>query len=366
LQIGDVIADRAVVWSRSDKPARMFVDWSVHENFDDATTVRGPYALEAGDFTSRVDLADLPRGRDIFVRVTYADLDSGKARSEPVVGRSGRRAESRAASFSPRRRGDNARLRAEGSPMGKGLNPDKSSWTHDSLTNIMEKIDANGDLGEWRPMSGVEPIVRAFSAEHVVKLTNLSHAQLRYWDRTGFFKPEYADGSLRSPFGRVYSFQNVVGLRTLGLLRKFHRVSLQHLREVAEVLGRYRNAPWSEMKLYVLNKRVYFQEPETGRVRSALEGQYVCIELEDVAHNVAAEANKLTKRSQDQVGRVERNRYVAHNAWVISGTRIPTKTIWRYHDAGFSTARIIREYPTLTESDVRAAIEHEERQAQRA
>ena len=28
LQIGDVLADRAIVWSRSDRPARMLVEWS--------------------------------------------------------------------------------------------------------------------------------------------------------------------------------------------------------------------------------------------------------------------------------------------------------------------------------------------------
>jgi alkaline phosphatase D len=87
LQIGDVIADRAIVWSRADKPARMFVDWSLHEDFGEATTVRGPYAVETSDFTSRVDLVGLPAGREIFVRVVYEDLESGKARSEPVLGR---------------------------------------------------------------------------------------------------------------------------------------------------------------------------------------------------------------------------------------------------------------------------------------
>jgi alkaline phosphatase D len=87
LQIGDVLSDRAIVWSRADKPARMLVDWSMYENFSDAVALRGPYALEASDFTSRIDLTGLPAGEEIFVRVTYEDLDSGKARSEPVLGR---------------------------------------------------------------------------------------------------------------------------------------------------------------------------------------------------------------------------------------------------------------------------------------
>jgi alkaline phosphatase D len=87
LQIGDVVGDRAIVWSRSDKPARMFVEWSRDESFANAVTLRGPYALDVTDMTARLDLTNLPPDSDVFVRATFEDLDSGKARSEPVVGR---------------------------------------------------------------------------------------------------------------------------------------------------------------------------------------------------------------------------------------------------------------------------------------
>jgi alkaline phosphatase D len=87
LQIGDVRADRAVVWSRADRPARMLVEWSRDESFREATVLRGPHALPGRDHTSRVDLAGLPTDATVFVRVQYQDLDRGRARSEPVVGR---------------------------------------------------------------------------------------------------------------------------------------------------------------------------------------------------------------------------------------------------------------------------------------
>jgi len=87
LQIGDVRSDRAIVWSRSDKPARMFVHWSRHEDFRGAVELRGPYALPESDLTSRIDLTELPGDEEIFVKVVYEDLDSAKARSEPVFGR---------------------------------------------------------------------------------------------------------------------------------------------------------------------------------------------------------------------------------------------------------------------------------------
>ncbi len=45
----------------------------------------------------------------------------------------------------------------------------------------------------------------------------------------------------------------------------------------------------------------------------------------------------------------------------LDGTRIPTALVWDFHEGGAETAEILRAYPSLTEEDVRAAIEHESR-----
>jgi alkaline phosphatase D len=87
LQTGDVLGDRALVWSRADRRSRMFVEWSLDQRFRGATRVRGPHVLDVTDYTGRVDLVDLPANEDVFVRVTFESLDSPKARSEPAVGR---------------------------------------------------------------------------------------------------------------------------------------------------------------------------------------------------------------------------------------------------------------------------------------
>ena len=209
-------------------------------------------------------------------------------------------------------------------------------------------------------------VIRAFNANHVVRLTALSHSQLRYWDDTGFFKPRYAFENRRSPFSRVYSFQDVVGLRTLSHLRKVHHIPLQQLRKVARRLSEYRDRPWSELILYVLGKEVYFREPETERVRGVLSGQYTLVHLESIIHDLTSEAAKLKQRSPDQIGHIERHRFVVHNAWVIAGTRIPTRAIWRFHQAGYSADKIIQEYPPLTRADIQAAVRHEEKLAAQA
>ncbi|MBL8168034.1 MAG: alkaline phosphatase D family protein [Acidobacteria bacterium] len=83
---GDVSADRAIVWSRTDRPARMIVEYATTESWQNAQRVVGPAALEPGDFTARVDLAGLPAGQKIFYRVSFQDLSDSKLVSEPVIG----------------------------------------------------------------------------------------------------------------------------------------------------------------------------------------------------------------------------------------------------------------------------------------
>ena len=53
---GDVDDDRAIVWSRTDRASRLIVEYATTESFKDPRRVVGPAALEASDFTARVDL----------------------------------------------------------------------------------------------------------------------------------------------------------------------------------------------------------------------------------------------------------------------------------------------------------------------
>lgn len=86
IQIGDLAPGRAVIWSRADRESRMYVEYAFNEQFTDAVTVRGPYALEGSDFTARQDLTGLPGGKDVFVKVWFEDLTNARGKSEPVFG----------------------------------------------------------------------------------------------------------------------------------------------------------------------------------------------------------------------------------------------------------------------------------------
>ncbi|MBR8840383.1 MAG: alkaline phosphatase D family protein [Stigonema ocellatum SAG 48.90 = DSM 106950] len=83
---GDINGKNAVIWSRSDRPAKLIVEYATDQSFRGARRVVGPNALEDSDFTARVYLNDLPLNEQIFYRVFFQDLDNTKIFSAPVTG----------------------------------------------------------------------------------------------------------------------------------------------------------------------------------------------------------------------------------------------------------------------------------------
>lgn len=205
--------------------------------------------------------------------------------------------------------------------------------------------------------SQMASIIRFFGAEHVQRLTGLSAYQLREWDKAGFFAPQYAYENRRVAAGRVYSFTDVVGLRTLAVLSKKHRIRLPELKKTAAKLSRWSDTPWSSLTLYVLNREVHFQNPQTGKIEGATSGQFAAaIPLEDVMQDMRSEAKRIAQRESHTIGKVERHRFRMHNAWCVSGTRIPVSAIYNFADAGYRAKQIVEQYPDLTLKDVREAL----------
>ncbi len=121
-------------------------------------------------------------------------------------------------------------------------------------------------------MTDVGNVVFAFSADNVTQLTRLTKSQLAYWDKLGFFSPQYAADNRRSPYSRVYSFRDAVGLRTLSLRRNQYDVSLQRLRKFAERLANYEPSLWARSQVYMLGREFYVGEPGSDFAEN-IEGQ---------------------------------------------------------------------------------------------
>jgi len=84
VQSGDVEADRAVVWCRTDRPARLRVRYATTDALAGARErVSAPTSADA-DFTARLDLTGLPPGQRIVYEARFEGANG--ALSEPVRG----------------------------------------------------------------------------------------------------------------------------------------------------------------------------------------------------------------------------------------------------------------------------------------
>lgn len=203
--------------------------------------------------------------------------------------------------------------------------------------------------------------IRAFTDEQVVRLTGLTKGQLRAWDRKEFFAPQYAYEDRGVPYSRIYSFRDVVGLRTIYKLMTEYDVSHQQLRKAAAELVRRGYSHWADTKIYVVKGEIHFQPPGEKHAESLRDGQLAMIPIIDVIHDVQARVNDLNTRSRAKRGKIEQHKYVARNAPVVAGTRIPTAAIRRFREDGYTIAQIVKQYPSLTPADVRAALAFEKR-----
>lgn len=206
----------------------------------------------------------------------------------------------------------------------------------------------------------------AFTTETVSRLTNLSVRQLHHWDRTGFFAPAFADPNTRRPHSRVYSFQDVVGLRTIATLRE-SGVSLQELRKVRTLFAPGQDSEWAQRRFYMVGRRVFFTH-EDAIVAAKPLGQRVepeILEMGPIVAEVSESIRQLTIRKREQFGQITRDRSLMGGAPVIAGTRIPTSIVAWFYGNGYSVNEIIAEFPRLTGADIEAAIAFEKGQGDR-
>jgi alkaline phosphatase D len=87
VQAGEVGNGRAVVWSATDRPARLLVEYATSERFANARRVVGANALPESGYTAKAVLSGLPAGEEVFYRTTFLDLGDMKTLSPAQTGR---------------------------------------------------------------------------------------------------------------------------------------------------------------------------------------------------------------------------------------------------------------------------------------
>jgi uncharacterized protein (DUF433 family) len=209
-------------------------------------------------------------------------------------------------------------------------------------------------------VSNTDNIIAAFTEEQVARLTGISPRQLRYWAGDGFFVPSIELPAADLPPMRLYSFRDLVCLKVINALRNDAKISLSHLRVVKDRLSRLGEDMWAKTTLYVLGRRVVFDNPETGEKEEVASGQLVLqIPLVVVSGNMHEAVRAMRQRDSSEHGRIDTKRTGAKTP-VIAGTRIPVRTIQDFGEAGYTVEQILQQYPTLIEADVRAALDYKD------
>ncbi|MDC1198765.1 DUF433 domain-containing protein [bacterium] len=197
-------------------------------------------------------------------------------------------------------------------------------------------------------------MIAAFSEDQVARLTGLSRNQLRSWNRSGFIRAEFSDSNSRS-YSRIYSFKDLLKLRILNQLRNVYRVPMPELRRVEKELSHLGEQKWTSQKLWVLNRRVVFEEPESRKRREIASKQFVAeIPLDVVTTDARKDIEKMNNRT-DVAGNIVKKRQFHSSEPIFEGTRIPVEAIVGYIRENYEDGEILRRFPSLLRADIAAA-----------
>jgi uncharacterized protein (DUF433 family) len=192
-----------------------------------------------------------------------------------------------------------------------------------------------------------------FTSEQVMRLTGVSRRRLDYWLDRGVVSAD-VDAARGRGRVRLWSFANLIEVRIALALRD--EVSLQLL---GKIVGKLRQrglaAPLAEVRVTVLpdDGRVLVQEGDGGWTEP-LSGQFVLLlslPLDQYAAEIT-EAVARDRKVQRQPGQVVRHRGRLGSKEVFAGTRVPVAAVKRMLTAGWTSERILAEYPGLTAADI--------------
>lgn len=133
VQSGDPTDDGMVIWSKTDRPARLIVEWGPDASLTTVERLEGPVATAETDFTARLVVPHRGAGRRIHYRVRFEADTASRASSQPMVG-----------SFrTPPGPGENVRIAWSGDTAGQGFGIDLA---HGGMKTYASMAQAAPDL----------------------------------------------------------------------------------------------------------------------------------------------------------------------------------------------------------------------------
>jgi uncharacterized protein (DUF433 family) len=196
----------------------------------------------------------------------------------------------------------------------------------------------------------MDTTVMAFSREQAAKLSKLSAHQLRAWAK-GLYCPSWTELGL-------YTFVDLVALRTLGQLRTKYNVRPAELRRASKYLKAHSDQPWSKLKLGVGPKnRIYFWDSDARCWLSAdgVDQSIASVALDQIGTKLKREVSAVRRRPDEDFGQTERTRGVCGGQLRFKGTRVTVAAVQALLRIGRTSKQILTEFPSIAAPDIAAA-----------
>jgi len=202
----------------------------------------------------------------------------------------------------------------------------------------------------------------AWTTEQVVRITGVSQRKLNYWLGKDIIGAEIDEAYGRGRV-RLWSFGNLIEIRVAQMLRD--RLSLQLIGKIVRQLrvGGI-DSPLTELRFGIADSKVTRREDDVivqradGSWDTPLNGQIVIevvLRFDEIRHDLMLAATE-DRKSRRKPGEVEKRRGRMGSAETLVGTRVPVATIRRLSGSGWSTARILENYPGISKADIKAAL----------
>lgn len=208
------------------------------------------------------------------------------------------------------------------------------------------------------------PRLLAYEPKHVSRLTGVPAGTLMAWADDGLYVPQTVLVDNRGGQWHVYSFDELVEIHALWWLYSRCHVATETLRLVSAAIRDPSAARWSQLCVGPAGVRIESSAPDRQVVvaesASSRRETEECVARDDLVQEAERLSARLLERTPDQIGRIEPLGGEPGRRPVLAGTRIPTVAVWEFHEAGYTTAGIIEQYPRLTEDDVASAIAFEQ------
>jgi DNA-binding transcriptional MerR regulator len=142
--------------------------------------------------------------------------------------------------------------------------------------------------------SSIAPQPVGYTIAQTARIVGVTRRQLEYWAETGLIAP-----SVVKPGGKrkLYSFFDLVELRTLGRLRAEGDVTLQRMRKVIAELEKVRDRPLATCRLVAADGNVFMVDDSDGEtilVEVLNRWQLVtCVSLLGLEYEVRREMGRI-------------------------------------------------------------------------